>query len=74
MTGIRTDAEDLPYEDRSVTFIRVTPDGELEACNDRGAKREWLSDRRMIYAGWTGRYKTDIFVLNREVARRALKL
>ena len=72
--GIRTDAaDDLPYEDRSVTFLRIV-NGHLEACQDRAAKREWLAIRAPMYAAWTGQYRTDIFTLNHDAARKALKM
>lgn len=69
--SIRTDAANLPYEDRSVTFIRWLPDG-LDACDDRATKREWLATGERLYAGWTGRYCTNVFAADLEAAKRAL--
>jgi hypothetical protein len=72
MNNIRDDAADLPYEDRSVTFIRILSASEIDACTDRATKREWLTEGVPLFAGWTGRYRTDIFRLNRTAARKAL--
>ena len=72
MSQIRGDASDLPYEDRSVTFIRILSATEIDACNDRATKRAWLSESVPLFAGWTGRYRTDIFRLDRAAARKAL--
>ena len=71
--SVRTDAPDLPYEDRSVTFIRWLPDRQLDACNDRQTKREWLALGEPLFAAWTGRYYSDIFTVDERVARASLK-
>ena len=73
MSNIRADAGEMPYEDRSVTFIRVLSATEIDACNDRATKRAWLAESVPLFAGWTGRYRTDIFRLDRAAARKALK-
>ena len=72
MSNIRDDAGDLPYEDRSVTFIRILSATQIDACNDRATKRAWLAEGIPLFAGWTGRYRTDIFRLDRAAARKAL--
>jgi hypothetical protein len=72
MSNIRDDAADLPYEDRSVTFIRILSAAEIDACTDRATKRAWLADGVPLFAGWTGRYRTDIFRVDRAAARKAL--
>lgn len=72
MSNIRADEGDMPYEDRSVTFIRILSATEIDACNDRATKRAWLAEGGPLFAGWTGRYRTDIFRLNRVTARKAL--
>lgn len=74
MNGIRTDAHALPYEDRAVTFIRWLPGRKLDACDDRATKREWLTLGESLFAAWTGRYTSDIFVVDRAAARRCLKM
>ena len=73
MNNIRADAGEMPYEDRSVTFIRLLSATEIDACNDRATKRAWLAESVPLFAGWTGRYRTDIFRLDRAAARKALK-
>lgn len=70
---IRTDAEGLPYEDRSVTFIRWLPDG-IDACDDRATKREWLKSGERLYAAWTGNYRSNVFLIDAAAARKALGL
>jgi hypothetical protein len=72
MSNIRADAGEMPYADRSVTFIRILSATEIDACNDRATKRAWLAEDVPLFAGWTGRYRTDIFLLNRPLARKAL--
>jgi len=69
--GIRTDAAGLPYEDRSVTFIRWLPDG-IDACDDRATKREWLATGERLYAAWTGRYRSNVFIVDAVAARSKL--
>ena len=72
--AIRSDSTDLPYEDRSVTFIRWLPGHAIDACDDRATKREWLATDETLFAGWTGRYRTDIFTLDRTAAKNRLKM
>ncbi len=72
MSNIRDDAGGLPYEDRAVTFIRILSAAEIDSCNDRATKRAWLAEGIPLFAGWTGRYRTDIFRLDRTAARKAL--
>lgn len=72
MSNIRADAGEMPYEDRSVTFIRILSATEIDSCNDRTTKRAWLAEGIPLFAGWTGRYRTDIFRLDRTAARKAL--
>jgi hypothetical protein len=70
---IRTDAADLPYADRSVTFIRWLPDHAIDACDDRATKREWLATGEKLFAAWTGQYRSNVFEVDVVAARRALK-
>lgn len=53
-----------------MTFIRWLPGG-LDACDDRRTKREWLESGERLYAAWTGRYRSDVFVVDAGAARRA---
>jgi hypothetical protein len=70
--SIRTDATELPYEDRSVTFIRWVPGHKIDTCDDRTTKREWLATGEVLYAAWTGRYRSEVFRVNRAVAKKRL--
>lgn len=72
MSNIQADAGDMPYEDRAVTFIRILSATEIDACDDRATKRAWLAEGIPLFAGWTGRYRTNIFRLDRAAARKAL--
>lgn len=71
---MRTDAQDLPYEDVSVTFIRWLPDHALDSCTSRQTKREWLATGEKLFAAWTGRFRSDIFEVDARAARKALKM
>lgn len=73
MQGIRQDEGIMPYFTSSVTFILLNA-GKLDASNEVGTKREWLASRSgKLYAAWHGRYRTDIFAVDKAVARAALK-
>ena len=72
MHEIRADEGVMPYRDGSVTFIRVLSATQLDASNEVGVKREWLNDRKPLFAAWNGAHRTDIFRVDRAAARKAL--
>jgi len=70
---IRMDNENIPYESRSVTFIRLAKDGSIDASHTLCEKRAWIQDGDVrLYAAWNGQRRTDIFTVNLDRARTAL--
>jgi hypothetical protein len=72
MHEIRDDDGEMPYRSGSVTFIRILSATQLDASNEVGVKREWLSDRKPLFAAWNGAHRADIFRVDRAAARKAL--
>lgn len=71
-TGIREPEPGLiPWNETEVTFIRWRG-GDMESTRYREEKREWLKGRGRLWAAWTGRYRTDIFTVDKSEAKTVL--
>jgi hypothetical protein len=62
----------IPYRDHGVTFIKWLPNKAIETSNEVGKKREWLAEECPLFAAWNGLRRTDVFLVDRRAARKAL--
>jgi hypothetical protein len=59
--------ERFPYQERHVTFLRLSRDGHVTQAKGIAEKRAMLSELdtgNLLLAAWTGNYSTDIFVVD----------
>ena len=64
--------DEAPIKDASVTFVALSGDG-LVFTHTIGGKRQMLAESSgPLWAVWTGRWRSDLFVLDRERAVKAL--
>lgn len=63
----------IPYRSNSVTFIQWLPGGKLATSNEVDVKRQWLTEKRRLYAAWNGQRRTDVFEVDVAAAREALR-
>lgn len=74
--NLRRPDEEFPYRERHVTFIRVAQDGEITQSQAVQEKQEMLASlgrEDALLGAWTGRWRTDVFWLDHDTAREALR-
>jgi hypothetical protein len=68
----RSAPTNIPYRDRSVTFIQWRPDQTIASSKYINDKRRWCTEGLPLFAAWTGKWSTDIFTVDKEKAKAAL--
>lgn len=73
---LRRPPDEFPYRERHVTFVRVAGGGEISQAQGVQQKREMpasIGNDDALLGAWTGRWRTDVFWLDHEAARQALR-
>jgi hypothetical protein len=65
--------EACPWRSDRVTFIAIGPRGPLTSASRRREKEALLRSQYTILVAWPGEWRQDIFLLDDEAKRRALK-
>jgi hypothetical protein len=72
---LRRAPEEFPYQERHVTLLRISRDGQISQAQGVQEKREMLAsldDDDALLGAWTGQWRTDVFWLDHEAVREAL--
>ena len=72
MNNPRPAEDNIPYRDRSVSFVQWQPGRTITSSHYLDDKRTMLEEDLPLFAAWTGRYRTDLFEIDRKAARKAL--
>lgn len=57
---------DAPWRDRRVSLLLIEPLGGARQADDLDGKRAILAEPGLLYALWTGRWRTEVRTIDEE--------